>query len=308
MRLFKNRGDIYIPKTGKSNSKEAKILFVFLFFIVIFTVVFVVLLNGRYKNAAEFFGEGEVSVTENSEFNEVNLPSVTGKTNFLILETDDENEIIHYIFLLQADKDNFAYKAAALSPDMKLDKTSIKEVYETGGGAALQTKLTEYLGIEIDYYAEFENSSAVDFLGKLGTIIYPANSDIRFSGGSGTDKYTIHINEGEQKLSATEMTNLLRYFSNEKHNYSAECELVLRIMTGLFNQKNFESSESLFRLFIKSCKSDITVRDYENGKNSIYVFCMKNTDITVYTVQTKYDENKVLTQKALKEIKGYYSK
>ena len=308
MKLFKNRGDIYIPKTGKGSSKEAKILFILLVFIVIFTVVFVALLGHKYHSAAEFFGEGEVTVTQNAENDEMNLPKITGKTNFLVMETDDADRTIHYMILVQADKGSVSYKAAALSTDLNLDGEKIKDIYSTGGGAALQARLTEYLGVEIDYYAVFDTSSFVEFTGKLGSIIYTVNEDIRFSGGGEDDRYTIHLNEGEQKLGGREITNLLRYYSSEKKDYFSESELALKALTGLLNKDNYEKSESLFRLFVKSAKTDITVRDFENGKNSIYVYCAENDAVTIYTVSSNYDENGALTPDSLKEIKGYFTK
>ncbi|MBQ3903762.1 MAG: LCP family protein [Eubacterium sp.] len=308
MRLFKNRGDIYIPKTGKGNTKEAKVLFVLLVFIVIFTVVFVALLGTKYKSAAEFFGEGEVTVTQNEVQNSVDLPSLTGKTNFLVMETDDTGKELHYLILIQADKASVSYKAAALSTELSLDGKKVKDIFDLGGGAELQARLTEYLGVEIDYYAVFDSASFVEFTGKLGNIIYPLNSDIRFSGGSGDDKYTIHFNEGEEKLTGRDISNLLRYFSSETKDYFSESELALKALTGLLNEENYAKAESLFRLFVKSTTTDITVRDFENGKESLYVYCVKNNDITIYTVKTEYDENGALTQNSAREVKGYFSK
>jgi len=308
MRLFKNRGDFYIPKSGKGSSKEAKILFILLIFIVLFTVAFVILLNHKYDSAAEFFGKGEVTVTQKEEDNELNLPTITGKTNFLVMETDDSGTNLHYIIILQADKNSVSYKAAALSTELSLDGEKIKDVYKTGGGAGVQKRLTEYLGFEIDYYAVFTTNSFVNFTGKLGTIIYPVNSDIRYSGGSGDDKYTIHLNEGEQKLSGRDISNLLRYHNEKTKDYFTEGELVLKALTGLFNAENYEKAESLFRLFIKSTTTDISVRDFENGKNAVYVYCVRNNDITIYTVNSQYDDNNVLTQNSAREIKGYFSK
>ena len=308
MRLFKNRGDIYIPKTGKGNTKEAKVLFVLLVFIVIFTVVFLALLGTRYKSAAEFFGDGEVTVTQNEVQNSVDLPSLTGKINFLVMETDDTGKELHYLILIQADKASVSYKAAALSTELSLDGKKVKDIFDLGGGAELQARLTEYLGVEIDYYAVFDSASFVEFTGKLGNIIYPLNSDIRFSGGNGDDKYTIHFNEGEEKLTGRDISNLLRYFSSETKDYFSESELALKALTGLLNEENYAKAESLFRLFVKSTTTDITVRDFENGKESLYVYCVKNNDITIYTVKTEYDENGALTQNSAREVKGYFSK
>jgi hypothetical protein len=306
MKIFRNRGDIYIPKSDYKKSKEETILKVLLVVIIVLTIVFLALLSSKYKSASQFFGEGEVTTTVTVS-NEQEFPKISGKTNFLILETDDKKEAIHYIILVQADKDSKAYKVCSLSPDTMIDKQSISEIYVKGGGASLQTKLTEYFGFEIDCFADFDNSSFVEFASKMGSFIYNSHEDIRFSGGSENDKYSIRISEGEQNINSKELSNILRYYSIEKKDYSVENGVFLAALTRLFNEENYEDCDYLFRLFIKSSISNITVRDFENDKNALMYFCIKNDDITLYSAQTQY-ENNVLTQQSIKEIKGYFNK
>ncbi|MBR3149198.1 MAG: LCP family protein [Eubacterium sp.] len=306
MKIFKNRGDIYFPKSTYKSSKETQILRVLLVFIVIFTVAFIVFLSQHYSSAADFFGKGEITVTENEVQEEI-LPEIEGKTNFLVFETDEDKTAINFIFLVQADKTNKAYKVCSLFRGMKIDGKSLYDIYSTGGGASLQTKLTEYLGIQIDYFAEFDTTSFNNFVTKLGTFIYPISEDIKFTGGKGDNKYTVHLNEGEQKIDAQTLSNLIRYYSDEKKNYSAENEIILYSLTRLFNADNYEDCDSLFRLFIKSATTNVTVRNFENNKNALMVFCKANTSITLYSADTKY-EGKTITQDSVKEIKGYFSK
>ena len=306
MKLFKYKGDIYIPKSAYKSSKEARILRILLVFIVIFTSVFLVILSRHYSSAAEFFGKAEITVTENVEQEEI-LPEIEGKTNFLIFQTDEDKTSINFIFMIQADKSSKAYKVCSLSPNMKIDGKSLYDIYSVGGGASLQTKLTEYLGIQLDYYAEFDTTTFNSFATKLGTFIYPVSSDIKYTGGKGDNKYTIHLNEGEQKIDSQTLSNLIRYYSEEKKNYSAENELILYSLTRLFNADNFNDCDSLFRLFIKSASTNITVRNFENGKDALMVFCKANMSITLYSAEVTYEDN-VLSQSSVKEIKGYFGK
>ncbi len=307
MKIFKNRGDIYIPKSKRA-SNQAKILYSLLVIIVVFTVVFVGYLHKNYSTASEFFARGEVTVTEEYKDTISELPSVSGKTNFLILETDDDKKDIHYIYLLQADRDNKAYKTASLSPEMVINNEKLQDIYTAGGGMALKSRLTEYFGFDIDFYADFDASSFVEFVNKLGTYVYISNEDINFTNNIEDDKYTLRINEGEQTISGSETSNLLRYFSEEEKKYSAENEVILKALPELINEKNFESADSLFKLFMKSCKTDITVREFENGKDGVMVFCVLSNDITLYSAQTEFDEANALTSSSIKNIKGYFSK
>jgi anionic cell wall polymer biosynthesis LytR-Cps2A-Psr (LCP) family protein len=307
LKIFKNRGDIYISKSNYKSSREERILVFLLIIIVIFTIVFVAFMSHKYTSVSEFFAEGEVSTTQAQNIDDIILPSISGKTNYLIIETDDEESTIHYIMLIQSDGDSLAYKVSALSPNMKIDNESLIDLFEVGGGAALQTKLTEYLGIEIDYYAQFKMNDFIEFANKMGSFVYPSNEEIRYTGGSGDDTYTIHINEGEQNIDGKELSNLLRYYSCDKVNYSAANEVMLYALTEVFNQDNYEDCESLFRMFIRSSVTNVTVRDFENGKDVLQVFCYKNTDITVYNTVAVYEKN-ALTQSSMQEIKGYFSK
>ncbi len=301
MKIFKNRGDIYIPKSNYKSSREARILHILLIVILIFTAVFLVLLSQKYHSAADFFGKGEVTVPEETVTQEV-LPALEGKTNFLVLETDDNRTQIHYLFLVQADKQNKAYKICSLSPQTKIDGKSMYDIYEDGGGASLQTKLTEYLGVPIDYYAAFETTVFVDFVNKLGSFIYPVTDEIQYSGGKEDDTYTLHLTPGEENIDGRTLSNLLRYYSIQEKNYEVENEVLLYAITGLFNAENFEDCDSLFRLFIKSASTNITVRNFENNKEALSVYCNHNKEILLYTVNVHYDNN-ILTQKAVQEIK-----
>ncbi len=307
MKIFKNRGDIYISKTKKM-SNQAKILYALLAVIVVFTAVFTSYLHKNYSSAADFFARGEVTTTEKEENIKEILPETEGKTNYLIMETDESKETLHYIFLIQADKDNRAYKAAALSPDMNLGSTTVIKEYKTSGGAGLKAKFTEYLGFEIDYYADFDSGGFIELVNKLGSYVYTSNEKIDYSGNKEDDKYTLKIKEGEQTISGSETSNLLRYFTEKTKNYSAENELILKALPELLNEENYENADSLFKLFMKNCTTDITVRDFENGKNGVMVFCTLSTDLTLYSATTEFDDTNTLTSSSIKNIKGYFSK
>lgn len=307
MKIFKNRGDIYISKVGYKSSREERILIILLALIIAFTSAFAVVLAKKYDSVKEFFAGENMQATEDAGVLEI-LPDISGKTNYLVLETDKAQTTIHYIFLLQADKDNLSYKVCSLLPTMIIDGESLVEIYKLGGGASLQTKLTSYFGFDIDYYASFDHDSFVEFVGKLGKFVYPSNEKIRFNGGGDDDGYALRISEGEQNIDSTSFSSLLRYYSTEKLNLKKSNEIILYGITQLFNEENYEDREALFRLFISSSTTNITVRNMQDGRDAMYVFCIKNGDITVYSANPSYDDKHVLEQSSVKDIKGYFSK
>ena len=307
MKIFKNRGDIYIPKSDYKRSREKNILLILLAITVIITIVFIIFMNKNYPTVFSFFADGEISTTAAVNNNDTALPQISGKTNYLFVETDDDETNIHYAVLIQADKDNLAYKVATLSPQMTVNGKSLFKILSTDGGAGLQKDLSEYFGFEIDYYACFKDNDFTNFADIIGKFAYKSDKDIRHDGGSGDDTYTIRLRKGESYLDGEDFSNLMRYYSVDTKNYSAANELVLYGLTELFNEKNYEDCESLFRLFNKSASTNISVRNFEDNKNSVEVFCYKNTDITVYGCVPIYSET-ALTQESLKDVKGYFSK
>lgn len=308
MKIFKHRGDIYIPKSGYTkSSRETRILISLLVVIVAVTMIFVLLLSQKYSSVAQFFSDGKESTSQNQNSDEIILPQISGKTNYLIIETDDNRQSVHYMFLLQADKDNLAYKISVLSPKMNIDGSTPIDIINEGGGALLQTKLTEYFGFEIDYYAQFEANKFVKFANKLGNFVYISPREIKYDVGGEDDPFALHISEGEQIIDAKQLSDLLRYYSNDNFNTAAANEAMLYAVTELFNTENFEDCEALFKLFISCASTNITVRDFENGKDALQVFCYKNTDITIYSSVAQYSDAD-LTQDSKQDIKGYFSK
>lgn len=307
MKIFKNRGDFYISKASYKSSREERILLSLLAVVIVITVVFFVILSNKYSSVKEFFGDGEVSTTQIVEQKE-KMPAISGKRNFLFLETDEEESTIHYIFLLQADRDSKAYKVCTFSPKMSIDGTSIYDIYTQGGGASLQTKLTAYLGVNIDYYATFKASDLVEVFNKFGKFSYNSDKEIRFNSKEKEDSYIVKIRQGDSTLDGKDFSSVMRYFSNEKVDYSKSNEIVLYAMTQIINSENYEDAEALFKLFINSSVTNITVRNFQDNQDAIYVFSKKNTSLNVYSVNSEYDGNNSLSHKSVKEIKGYFAK
>lgn len=307
MKIFKNRGDIYISKTDFKQDREQRILLTLLAVVIIITVVFFVLLGHKYDSAKAFFGDGEVSTTVEVKNDVQRLPEISGKRNFLIFEMDEEESVIHYIFLLQADRDNKAYKVCSLSPKMQINGKSLYDIYSLGGGASLQTQLTAYLGINIDYYASFKRDDFIELVNKLGKFEYNSPFDLRYNDETKNDTYAIRLTKGAMNVDGADLSGIIRYYINQKEDYDNANQIILYGLTGVFNLENYEDSDALFKLFINSTSTNITVRNFQDNKDAMYVFCNLGAKTKVYSVVASYDKTKTMTSKSVSDIKGYFS-
>ncbi len=307
MKLFKNRGDIYISKSTYKSSTEERVLLILLAIIIVFTIVFSAVLVHKYSSVKEFFGGDEVT-TEDAVLNpEDELPQISGKRNFLVFETDKAKTVIHYAFLVQADRDNKAYKVCTLSPDMVIDGDSIVDIFTLGGGAALQTRLTAFLGVDIDYYVAFTSDNFISFVNKAGTFVFPSNTEVKFNDKTENDSYAVRLSKGDEHITGTELSSLLRYYSNQEVNYEAANQIILYGLTGLFNSDNYDKIQTLFRSFINASQTNITVRDFQDNMNSLEVFCKKNGDISVYSVNCDFNSDDTIVPESAQQIKSYFS-
>lgn len=83
MKIFKNRGDIYIPKSDYKRSREKNILLILLAVIVIITIVFVIFMNKNYPTVSSFFADGEISTTA-AVNNDTALPQISAKQTIFL--------------------------------------------------------------------------------------------------------------------------------------------------------------------------------------------------------------------------------
>ena len=308
MRIFKNRGDIYIPKSGYKSSKEEQILLSLLGVVVVFTVAFVIIMGNRYDFSMKNFFTSDKVIEEQQEISTTaTLPAISGKSNYLVVETNDKKDTVFYALLIQADRDNIAYKATILSPQTVIGTKNINQSFADGGIQGLFADMNNYFGFDINYYAHFTTSTFKDFVGDLGTFLYPSPESFKFSGGQGADEYSVRINEGESTINAKNFSNLLRYYVNEAKTYAIPNEIVLYALVGLIDEESQEDAQELFRTFIDDCSTNITVRDFASATDAMTVFTKSTDSIKVYSCVAQYNQNFTLTQESIKDIKGYFS-
>ena len=85
MRIFKNRGDIFFSKTNKEKSTEQKILLIALVIIVLFSLVFMICVGAKNDfSVKKFFEPENLSTTQAVEESTIELPQVSGKTDYYI--------------------------------------------------------------------------------------------------------------------------------------------------------------------------------------------------------------------------------
>lgn len=305
MRLFKNRGDIYVPKTKFKSDVEQKILISILAFIIVFTAVFVIFIGFKYDfSAKKFFTPDDLKVVavENDDV----LPQVSGKKNYLFIMNNEDTNEMYFCTVIQVDLDTLSYKAATIKNDTQIEGKKLSEIYANAGGAGVQTNLNAYLGINIDYYVDESVNNFSDWFDSLGKVNYTLIDDVRYKD---TSRYgfNIKLKSGEQVLDGDKASKLLRYFAGEGDNISAVNDIFLAALSQQINAENYDQREKLFNIFIEKSETNFTVKDFTESVDGLKVLSDDTTGVNVYNVNTSCESGK-LTEQSLSDIKAYFAK
>lgn len=306
MRIFKNRGDIYFSKVNKKKSAEQRILITALIVILVFTMFFVTALAVKYNfSAKKFFAPDDLILTQITDEQEEPLPQVSGKSNYILLVNSDDNLL--FVTLIQVDMDNISYKISNLKASTICDGTSLSEVFKQSGAQNVQKAVESLLGTEFDYYISMDHKKFADFFDELGDFYYPILSEIKYKSSGEEVNYSVKLKSGEQKLNGSQVVNLIRYYLDEQNNSSAANDLILNSLLQQSSSKNFAKSETLFRHFVTSADTNITVRDFSLAGDKILVLTDERTGINTYSAIAEYDSNSI-SNDSLQKIKGYFIK
>lgn len=305
MRLFKNRGDIYIPSTREKADLEQKVLLIVLVFVVIFTAVFLLIFGIKYDfSVKNFFTPDDLQQQEEEVVQQ--LPEVQGKTNYLLILSNKNTQEMYFCSLFQADMDTVSYKSCTFSPQTVADENSVSQIYKNSGAAGVANSLSRLFGIEIDFYIDMDYSDYATMFDYLGSVNYTVLNDVRYKDTSRYG-YNIRISAGNQKLDGDNAVKLMRYYVSQENNYTAVNDILLSAASQHMNEENYANRESVFSRFIEYSQTDFTVRDFTQKQNNLLVLSSSTTGVNIYSVPVIY-EGKNLTSDSVSDILGYFSK
>lgn len=305
MRIFKNRGDIYISTSRKKSDMEQKILLAVLVFIIVFTAVFLIIFGVKYNFSFKaFITPDDLKEEDNVEVQQ--LPQVQGKTNYLLLFSNENTDELYLCALFQTDMDTVSYKASAFSPNTVENGNSFSDTYKNLGAAGVSNSVSRLFGIDIDYYIDFDYTDYEDFYDYLGSVNYTVLNDVRYKDTSRYG-YNIRISAGNQSLDGNSAVKLMRYYISQENNYTAVNDIILSAVSQHINSENYENRERIFSRFIEYTNTNITVRDFTAQQDNLTVLSSDTTGVNVYNVAVKYDNNNI-TSDSVSDVLGYFSK
>ena len=304
MRLFKNRGDIYIPSTKLKSDLEQKILFAGLAFILVFTIVFIVFFGFKYDfSVKKFFKPNNLEIVE--EDNTKTLPNVSGKNNFLFIMNNKDTDDVYVCALIQVDLDDLSYTVCTIDAETEIDGNKISDIYKKGNAGNVLNAVNSLFGIDIDYFIDQNTKQYRTLFDYMGDMNYTVAENIRYKDNSYYG-FNIKVSSGNQKIDGDLSSKLMRYYLTEKR-YDLVDDLILNALSQQINPENYEKKEKIFSRLIDNSVTNITIKDYNEADDQLKVLSDETTGAAIYSVSPVYDGNKIVST-SIDEIKGYFDK
>lgn len=298
-----------MPKSNMKSDREQKLLFAGLGVLITGALVVLILFGVRYNfSLKEFFRPDDLqTAAESGDTQNVNLPDVSGKTNFVVLETDNDEEYFHFALLVQFDMDAKTFKAAAVGPDVRAENTALSQVYEQGGTQGVLRALASEFDLTVDNYFTFTDKNFTSMFDELGSAEYAFTDSIRDS-LDGSDGFYVRVGSGEQKIDGDLALRLIRYYCQMQNDYTACNDFLVSMLTSLFNDDLYTDRLDRFSSIINTTSdTDMTVSDYTQLEDVLQVACSEFTGMNVYYPEIE-TENGTFTDESVQSIRSSFSK
>lgn len=236
-------------KTKDKRMKPFFIAFVTFFLILLCCSFFLFMNSIDY----DFDNLVEKNTTENSQnknedmSNIYSVDELTGKSNVLFAVKDETNAI-DLCFIVLADFDEKSMQIKIVD-----DKSAATRMYNTDGEKGLKNYVLGRYNISVDKYAVFQEKDFKLFLSKFDGIMINVPERIDYK----SYDFNLLLEQGQQSISGDIAYKLLKVCSKDRIE-SVLCDIVNSVLT----PKIIDKSESLFKTFVNSSVTDISIVDY----------------------------------------------
>lgn len=268
--LKKKRSLRFETTKNKKNKKTSAFVLSFISFVVVFGGLSVILLIvNSGGDIDKMIGIDKVKPTEEittSKGSEMILPEVSGNANFMLILAD--NDDLQMCAVVNADMDNLKLTVRVLDPETKSGGKTLEKSYIDGGIQGLKTAV-EGTGVTIDRYAATDEKGFKSIFKSAGnsvTINVPQKINVS------SDKMTLRLNEGEQKMNGVTLLKYLHCDSPSKEaQLKAQEQSLCALLDQLINEDNLSQGEALFGTIVNELKTDISALDYVQNQSCLEV-------------------------------------
>ena len=209
--------------------------------------------------------EKEQTETKENETESVDgqysVSELSGKSHILFVVQDDAGSI-DLPFLVMMDFENKTMNVRVVD-----DKTGLTMFYSKNGEKGLKEYISAQLNTTVDRYVVFENSQFKKFLSRFDGITIDVKNKVDYK----SHEFNLLLDTGKQTVSGDIAYKLLLVSDNDTLEYVL-CDVINSVLT----PKYVDESESLFKAFVNSSSTDISIVDYADKIDKLKIYAYSN--------------------------------
>lgn len=257
---------------NEQNKEKSSSLKYFLIAFSVFIVLLSICSAFLFMKSIDFDFNNLVGASEeDSSLNETetqpaaySVSKLEGKSDLLFIITDDNEELI-FSSIISTDFNNKTMSVKTLDRTVNLiyenKSFNCAALYKSYDVEGLKKALNnEYV---ISKYVECTESQFKDILSLFADVTVNVTENIDYR----SSEFNLELDAGKQALSEDYLYKYL-LVSNDYNRSLIICDIINSLLT----PQNAENSDSLFKDFVNSSKTDISIIDYSNSIEKIKVY------------------------------------
>lgn len=267
--MNKNSNDIFSkPKTDKKKNPKLKyFILAFSLFIVILALfsafLFMRSVDFDLNNIVDRTTAEEPSNSQNEPQKTYSVSELTGKSEYLFILTDDSSKP-NFGFIISSDFDSKRISVRCIDLRAPLDGgLTYADIYEKSFINGLKERISADYSVSVKKYIICTPTQFKQILSSFGGITVEVPKAVDYK----SDEFNVILDKGTQKLSEEYVYKYLAV-----SDYSEKARIMCDIINSAFTPENAEKSDSLFKIFVNNCNTDISVIDYSNALEKVKIY------------------------------------
>lgn len=214
---------------------------------------------------------GEPETTTEAVSQETTQIQTEADKTYFFWCADSEKGGLHFAWLVNFRVPEMAASVCALPLDMMLSDgaETLDSSFKKYGENITVDSLEKHLGITVDGYIGSDDESFKAMINYFGGMNITVPEQIEYRGG----EYTVILVKGRQNLMADTLFKYMRYLGTlGPRGKNLQAKALMEMFDCVFREKNVGKSERYFSKLSNTVKTDLTIVDFLEAKESIEAF------------------------------------
>lgn len=258
-------------KSPKISDKLKSFIIAFSVFIVVLSISSIIL----FMSSLDFDFNNLIDENTSAESNDFipafeeeiySVNSLSGNSNimFILLGSNDKVESV-FCTMFNCDNQSFRVKQVNGDSYVAYNKSNqtINDIYEKDSIDGLKKMFNNQWNINAEKYVIFQYNDFKKFFSSFNGITINVKEDVNFK----SPEFNLELSKGKQDLSGEKAINYFLICENNRE------QVICDIINSILMPEYVENADFLFKKFVNSSETNISVIDFSQVINTLKIYC-----------------------------------